>query len=562
MSDSGRDEGERTTVTHGSDPAADAHESDLTIPRTRVDLAHAGLVARIEFLRSLRTVRDETSVLVRLGLSALVLVGMTGVAAVGVVVFGERLVGIGEFGRSIVRAGTVSLWFFSVVVAAFRAVGETGRIDGEAGVLTATSPQSVVLGLLLAEAYRLLSYLGLPAVVLVAAFGVGTADPLVALAVFAVGLTVFATGLPLGYLLGLGALYLSATVPFVRRNRLKLGGLVGLAYLAAIVVFGDLVLLLARSPLAWVAEPLLVALDAGGDPLVAAVALVSPVVVAPAAVVAAERVAVATWYADPVAPDEDDDADTLVAGVDGVLAPFVSRPTVAVTRKTLLRARRAPYTLTFAFVPAFAAIGFLSQAIQTGEIPGSFPVLAAAYAGWGVGSAFTLNPFGDEGALLPVALSTAVSGHQFVRGRVLAAWLVGLPVALTIVAVVAVAAGVPPWKTVASVAFALVFSAVAPLVSVGIGSVFPKFDTRTVFANREAVVPSLFAFGFFVLVLLPLGAPAFLALTFAGPLGGVVGLSATLVGALGVVATAALSLGVGVPSYLLAVRRFDDYSIE
>ena len=526
------------------------------------DLDHARLIARIEFRRSLRRARSETNVLVGLGVSAMMLLAATVVGVAAAVIFGDRLGTLGAFGRSVVRAGVVTLWFVSAVMVAFRAVGETGRIDGPDGILTATSARSVVLGLLLAELYRLVSYLGLPVVVVSVALAVGTGDPLVGLPLVAVVTATVTTGLPVGYLLGLVALYLSATVPFVRRNRLRLGVLAMLVYLAAVLLFGDLVFLLARSPLAWLADPMLVVAGAGGDPLLAGAALGAPVVVVPVIVAAATRVAERTWYADTVAPEDDDDAATVVSGVDDFLAPFVSRPTASVTRKTLLRARRAPYTLTFAFVPALAAIGYVSQAVRTGEIPGSFPVLAAAYAGWGVGSAFTLNPFGDEGALLPVTLSTGATGHQFVRGRVLAAWLVGLPVALAVVSVAAVAAAIPPWMAAGSLAFAFVFSLAGPLVSAGIGAAFPKFDTRTVIANREAVVPSVFAFGLFVLVLLPMGAPAFLGLSFAGPLGGLLDLPAAVIAALGVAVTAVVSLGAGTASFLFAVGRFDDYSVE
>lgn len=525
------------------------------------DLAHARLVGRTEFLRSLRRARTETNMLVGLGMSALMLVVVTLLAAGGAVAFGDALASLDEFGRTLVRMFAVSLWLLATVVVAFRVIGDTGRIDGEAGILTATSPRSVVLGLLLAELYRLLAYLGLPVLVVAVALGVGTGDPLVTPATLAVAAAVLLTGLPVGYLVGLLALYLSATIPFVRRNRLKLGGVLMVLYLGSIYVFGEVVVVLAETPLAWLADPVLVTIGAGGDPRLAAAALAAPLVVTPATVAAVTRVAVATWYADPVAPENDDDSDTLLTGVDEVLAPLASRPTVSVTRKTLLRARRAPYTLTFALVPAFAAVGYVAQAVQAGEVPETFPVLVAAYAGWAVGSAFTLNPFGDEGALLPVTLSTGVSGTEFVRGRVLAAWLVGVPVTLVVVALAAVAAAVPPWKAVGSLLFGLVFSVGTPPVSVGIGVVFPKFDTRTVLGNCEAVMPSVFAFGLFVLVLLPLGLPAVAALALAGPVGRAFGPSPAVLAAVGVGATTTLCLVAAVPSYLLAVRKFDGYSL-
>jgi ABC-2 type transport system permease protein len=529
---------------------------------SRRELDTAVLVARTEFRRTLRRTTDETSQVLAIVLSMVLLLAVTAPGAAAAVVFGSRLSEIGRLGLTALRSTVVSGVLFGTAMVGFRVVGETGRVDGSAGVLTATSPLSVVLGLVLAELLRILSFVGFPVLVVAVALGVGTGSPLVTVTTLVVVAVVVVVAVTAGYVFGQVVLYLSASVPVVRRNRLRLASVAMVAYFGVVVAFGDVVTALAATPLSWFVDPLLLAVGAGGDRLAAGAALLAPLLVVPVGVPAAVRLAEATWYGDTVQADDGSEVGSLVSGVGRVLAPFASRPTQAVARTVLVRARRAPYTLTFAFIPVFGAVGYAQQVLETGRVPPSAPVLAATYAGWAVGSAFTLNPFGQEGAHLPVTVSSGVTGEQFVRGRVLAAWVPGLPLTLALVVVTgAVATDLPPWRLLAATVYGLSLAAGAPLLSVGVGALVPNFDAKRVFANREAVIPSVWAFGLFAVMLVVLAAPAALALSFPAGVGSLVGLTPVGVGLAGVAATAVAAGLLGVLSYRIAVTRFDGYTV-
>jgi ABC-2 type transport system permease protein len=529
---------------------------------SRRELAAATLVARTEFRRTLRRTAGETTQVVGIVLSMVLMLAVTVAVAGGAVVFGSRLSEVGELGRTVLRTTTVAGVLFGTAMVGFRVVGETGRVDGEAGMLTATSPLSVVLGLLLAELARVVAFVGFPLLIVAAALGVGTGSALVTVTTLVVVAVVAVLAVVAGYVLGQVVLYLSATVPVIRRNRLRLASVAMVAYFGVVVVFGDVVTVLAGTPLSWFVDPLLLAVGAGGDSLAAGVALLAPLVVVPAGVAVSVTLAEATWYGDTVQADDGSEVGRLVGGVGRVLAPVASRPTQAVARTVLVRARRAPYTLTFAFVPVFGAVGYAQQVIETGRVPPSAPVLAATYAGWAVGSAFTLNPFGQEGAHLPVTVSSGITGEQFVRGRVLAGWVPGLPLTLALVVTAGlVATALAPWRLLAATVYGMTFAAGAPLLSVGIGALVPKFDAQRVFANREAVIPSVWAFGLFAVLLVVLATPALLALSFPSGVGDLVGLTPVGAGVAGVAVTAVATGLLGALSYRIAVARFDGYTV-
>jgi ABC-2 type transport system permease protein len=530
---------------------------------SRREFAAAHLVARTEFRRSVRRTAGETSQVLGIVISMLLMLAVTAAIAGAVVLFGSQLSEVGTLGRTVLRTTVVSGVLFGAAMVGFRVVGETGRVDGEAGVLTATSPLSVVLGLLVAELFRVVSFVGFPVLIVAAALGVGTESALVTVTTLVVVAVAVVLAVVAGYVLGQVVLYLSATVPVIRRNRLRLASVAMVGYFGVIVVFGDVVTVLAATPLSWFVDPLLLALGAGGNRLAAGAALLAPVVVVPAGVAVSVRLAEATWYGDTVQADDGSEVGHLVAGVGRVLAPVASRPTRAVARTVLVRARRAPYTLTFAFIPVFGAVGYAQQVIESGHVPPSAPVLAATYAGWAVGSAFTLNPFGQEGAHLPVTVSSGIGGDQFVRGRVLAGWVPGLPLTLALVVATGLAASdLPPWRLLAAAVYGLTFVAAAPLLSVGVGALVPNFDTQRVFANREAVIPSVWAFGLFAVLLLVLAAPASLALLFPEGIGDLVGLTPLGAGFAGVVVTTVAAGLLGALSYRIAVVRFDGYTID
>jgi len=524
-------------------------------------LAHALAIGRVEFVRGARTVRAETNKLVGIGIGVLVLAMGSLVVAAFVAAFGDDLSSLDPALLTGVRAAAAGGWLMAAVLVTFRTATAVGTVDHQEFLLSTVSARSVLGGLMLAELGKLTAYVGFPVVAVGGGLWLGTGSPLPALALVAAVAAVGATAVPLGFLAGLSILLVTRTVPAARRNRLWLAlvGMVG--YLLVILRFGELSLLLAETPAGWFADPVLLAAGAPAEPALAAVALACPLVAVPLFGAAAETVAVRTWYADRPVDQDDGDADggALLDDAGARLDAVVARPTAAVVRASWLRARRSPFTLSYALVPAFALIGYLFPALQEGRIPDLLPVMVAGYAAWSVGAAFTLNPLGEEGALLPVTLTTGIGGREFVRGKLLAAWLVGVPGAVALTLVSAVLVGSEPGEALAQVAYAGVLTLLAPAISAGFGMAMPKFSTQRVMLNREAVVPSVLAFFGFLILLGIVGLPGFLGLTLFAE-GGLFGLPGGGFG--GVVVSAALGLVFAVPGYVFAVKRFDRYDVD
>lgn len=527
----------------------------------RRTLRHARAIAGVEIRRSVRSLRRETNKLVGIAINGLLLVAVSVGGGAGLVLFGGAALELAAEYPGAVRAGFAAVWLFVAAFTAFRTVTVVGAVDGAAGLLTTTSPRSVLGGLLLGEAGRHALAVGVPAAVLAAALSVGAGSVVAGPALLAALLSVWAGAFPLGYAAGQGVRHLSRTVPVVRRNRLKLSVAALVLYMGVIVRFGDVVLVLGDTPVGWYGDLALVVATGSGDPLRAGAALATTALLAPVGLAVADRVAVANWYGDPPVDDGADDAaggGSLLDRLGTRLEGPVSRPTAAVLRAVWLRARRSPHKLTFALLPAFAFVGYLGPALGGGGLPDTLPVMISAYAAWGLGSAFTLNPVGDEGALLPITLTSGIGGHAYVRGRLLAAWVPGVLPTAFLVAAAGVLVGSEPASVVAAVCYAAVLTAAAPALSVGFGMAIPNFETRRVMMTREAVVPSVFAFFGYMLALGVVAAPGGLGLLF-GVEPVALGLSPAL---LGLLATTVLALASSIPSYLYAVRRFEGYEVD
>jgi hypothetical protein len=123
------------------------------------------------------------------------------------------------------------------------------------------------------------------------------------------------------------------------------------------------------------------------------------------------------------------------------------------------------------------------------------------------------------------------------------------------------ASGLNPVGTAAVAAGAVALPAAATGVAAGAGTLFPRMEPTRITRGREAVVPSLFAFALYSLVLAVAGAPA----TAVGtPAVREVVVAALGVGperavAAGVAATTLLAGTAGAAGFRYAVRSFDRY---
>lgn len=547
---------------------ADTSETPVRAGESTGDgsLAHARAIARIEVVRSARTLGDETNKLVGIVVSGLVLVGVTLVGTAALYLFGDRALAITTTEVDYLRGAFAGYWLLIAGMTAFRTVAVVGDIDGAPGMLTTTSPRAVAGGLLLGEAIRHALHLVLPALLLAGALSVGAGQPLAGPGFLLAGLLAWTSAFPVGYLAGQAVQYLSRGVSFVRRNRITLGVVAMVGYMGIVVKFGDVALVLAGTPVGWYADVGLQIATGAGSAGQATLAAVTTVATAPLALVGSYTLAIANWYGDTAVDPEDGDTSATYSGtilqrLGSALDRVASRPTAAVARASWLRARRSPFKLTYAMVPAFAFVGYLAPSLGDGHVPDLLPVMVGGYAAWSIGALFTLNPIGDEGPLLPVTLTSGVSGAAFVRGRMIAAWMLGVPPTLVLVAVANGLVGFTLPSLGLSLAYALVLTLVAPGLSVGVGTAIPNFDTQQVMLNREAVVPSVVAFMLFLLLLGIVGLPGGLALLFfAGDGGSASLLTSIQVG--GVAASLVLGLLVAGPSYVYAVRRFDGYEVD
>ena len=446
-------------------------------------------------------------------------------------------------------------------------VKSAGEPDAADGLLTTVPCEDVAAGLLAAEVGRVSFALAVPVLALVVGLAVGAAGLLVAIVALTGSVAVVLLATVLGFGLGLVTKLVANRSAFVAGHRASVGALVSLALPLSWVAMTTVptvqlrVLQLAtQSPLSWPADVVLLVLGSGGDPVAAAVATVGIVGTLPVGTVACLWVAERTWYADPVQPDHEFDADERTLS-DRLLTGRVPTATRVVAQKSWLRAKRAPVTVQFAVMPFFFLVYHLQLVVLERVVPPTLPLSAGLASAAAFGAAFSLNPLGGEEGVLPLTLTADVSGRAFVTGLFLAGALPGVAVTTLLVVGLGVAAGTPPVTLAAGLATALVATLAAPAIAVGTGVVFPKFESSSV-QGREVVVPSGWAFGLYFLVLGVAAAPGSLAylLTvrdlFAIPFD-----VAWLLGG-GLVATAAIAVAGAVASFLYAANRVGTYRLD
>ena len=535
-------------------------------------------IARIEYRRSLRAMLRNRTQLLGFGVFLLLFVGVptVGGSYVAYTAGEEMLDALPVLDGA--RGALALAWLGPVVLIAQRAVGTTARIDAEAGMLTTVPAPDVLGGLVLAEAARVLSVAAVPVVAVAGAFAVGLGAPVAFVSVVAALLAVFVTALLAGHVVGVAIKIVVGQSELLTRYKSVIAVVAFLAYFAAVSseAFGralvELFGLLQDSPTAWFGDLLVAGIpDVSPSPHRIAGALALVAVGVPLLLAIDVRAAERLWYADRAQPGtrtyEESDTDGTV------LSRVAAGPTRAVVRKIWRRTKRAPIRLVYVAYPLFFLFAPLQQAFSMGAVPASLPVLLALYGTWAVGAA-ALNPLGDEGALLPLALTSGVRGGQFVRGHVLAVTTVGLPLVVGATALSGLLSPLGPSSWLALAAASALLSVVGPVLALAIGTRFPRFGTVRVSRSREVVIPSKTAFACYTLVVTVGALGAVVALVPGGGavLSDIVAFVASLAGlsvaiappvlrAVG--AAAALALGVIAPplAYRYVARRFEHYTL-
>ena len=544
---------------------------------------HALRAGIFEYRRSVRAVREDTGRLVLLGFSVLFPTLMLGgMAALFAPIIREN-VPAGHAVPAALYGGATLFWLFGVFLLGQRTSSAHSEPVAAPFVLTTVSPRTTVVGGIVAESLRVLTYV-LPTaalVTLVGAYAFATPAPL--LTVPLVGCLFVLSAVVAGRLAGDSTAWLVARVPFVARHRTGLSALVAITFFGLYMLFQLPSIpysldpaLLSAVPLGWIVELLAVGTPIAFSPVHAAGGLLTVGAMLAGGGWAAQRIAASLWFGDEVDPTEGDDtaatatersaAGALERAISPLTVPLVTGSVRQVARWTLLRARREPQRLNFLMVPVFGGLSGLGSMVLQGTIsPSAFGPAVALIAGWVGGAAFALNPLGDEGPVLPMTLTT-VSGRTYVRG-LLAPALLTVPAVGGLTLAVALAGGHGVGSALALAGVGCLLTAVGAALAPAIGIWFPRYSAIRIGNSDDVRPPRLLAGALHtVLVFVPgtmlvgvVVAPEIVRLVASG-VGAVPGFLLGLVagesGGIAVIASSFDAIGAGVRSLPLAVVQF------
>ncbi|WP_226042902.1 hypothetical protein [Natrinema sp. DC36] len=412
-----------------------------------------------------------------------------------------------------VRVGVTALWVFGVWFLVQRSLLYWRTPKAKSFVLTTVSTRTAAVGMLLAEFLAACLFLVAPTVLLVGVVGYAFLSPLTLLMIpVAVGLFA-ATAIVVGY--GLGFAYLFVTTRSRGFTNQQGQVLVQLVFLAVVVYLvaqflGAVPAVWEVTTLTWLPPSWLVDLAVLGTPVTASLGralagVLGCVVVLGGGSLVIERLAGVYWVTDPGSAASESEGTatgsrshnggTLAAGISPLVIPgFVGRPTQRIAQVVLLRLRRAPRRLLF-LVTLVVSLGIYLGVLyaQLDEPLSLVPVVCALFFPWLAGAAFGLNPLGDEGAVLPVTLTSSASGRQYVRGFMLPGLLYGLPVTVLCTLVGSVVSPYPLGVQAGFVVIGVVLHVVAVVLAPAAGMRFPRFSSISVSQSGGIVPPSMTA---------------------------------------------------------------------
>lgn len=548
----------------------------------RQSFGHAWLIVRVEHLRRYRRMRvNRRNLVIGLVFGGLLFLLLIAGGVGGAYVFGTA-VGTDAFAEQLSLARTVlaGIAVAVAVLVALRTGLEYGELDEPTPVLTAIPYREVVWGLLLltSSVFVALAFVPILAVAVAFAIGAGSVASIPVITVVLLAMIVFATiaGFVLGQLLKL----IGGRITFIARYKTLIGILALVAYFAVLVsgIFEDLFgvdwTVFGATPLGWITDLALVTVSGASigiaRPVVAAVTLLAGTALLTWLAV---RLSGVLWYTDPVQPTDDTtDRDTASTGAtNGLSAGLserlfggrISRSTLRIAQKSWRRGYRAPITLQFAAWPVFVLVGPVRQSIEAGEVSTVLPISIAIYGAWASGAAFTLNPLGDEGAVLPITLVSGIRGAQLLHGLMFAGVAIGGPLTVVLATAVGLASPMGMFSVIMVGILGGVLCVGGCAIGVGVGTAFPKFERMRLGRSYKAVVPGMLAFGVYSLVFFVVLLPGL----FSGVplltqwLSGQVGVSAQIIALVGLAGTTLLAGVAGWIGLRSAGRTIDGYTL-
>ncbi|WP_418284172.1 hypothetical protein [Halorubrum sp. DTA46] len=522
------------------------------------------LVARTELRRRWRTMKENTTQMLALAFAALMLLpfsigGVFGAYLAGGFVAGSETEPLIEWARMAFVYG----WIFVVGFGGYRAYAVALRPDNLDGLLTTVSHRDVIGGLVLTELALWSAFFVTIGSAATVAFAVGAGSLLTIPSLLLTLCLVIVTGIPAGFLLALGVRNAGVRSRLLSRLRTLFLVLLGIGYFALIFtnafasVLEPIYRVLAPTPIDWFGDLATIGLGVGASSLRAIGAVGFTGVFVVVAIASLYRLSEWLWYADGVHVTHEVERSAEGSSRFGGLSRVLSQPVFGVVAVDWKRARRSPISLSFALYPLIVLAGPIVTAAQTGEVGTSLPLWVLISGTWVAGSLFALNVVGQEGAALPVTLLSEAPERSLVIGHVVSGALLIAPV--TVVATVIVGS-LSPYSTPLVVSLgvsALVLSAVSGAIGTGIGVGFPRFEAVSVSRSTKAIVPSVFAFTIYSVVVLLVALPTVLthSSTIGPVLASTIGVDRFVIGLVGTVVSAVTACLVGVGSMYIARDR-------
>jgi hypothetical protein len=157
----------------------------------------------------------------------------------------------------------------------------------------------------------------------------------------------------------------------------------------------------------------------------------------------------------------------------------------------LLRTRRDPHRLMYLVIPVITIGGSLMGGYSDSLAALAAP-LCAVVLPWLAGSLFALNPLGDEGAVLPVTLTT-VSGTQYVRGLMVPGLFLGLPIVIVVTTLAGIVSPYTLAEQYSLVGLGVYLTCVSVAITPAIGMSLPRFSAISIGQSQEALPPRMSA---------------------------------------------------------------------
>lgn len=233
----------------------------------------------------------------------------------------------------------------------------------------------------------------------------------------------------------------------------------------------------------------------------------------------------------------------------GNLASNLDCRTMTIARMSLLRSVREPKILGYVSVPLVLFVEPIVVAIES-SVTAETMALALLYGAWAAGAAFSLDPLGSEGPLLPVSLTTGCGGRSHVDGRAIAGIALIAPLTLLTVSAIGIRSSLSAFTVVKATIVAAALCASTPYVAAWTGVLFPGRIESKITSDGSIPVPSKIAFACYSALVVALAFPAVVSLSI-GVVDPSIGLSCTFL----------LSAAAAVISRRRAARAIDSYRL-